>query len=765
MAVTYVQKKYKQRNIIYTAITIFVVCAVFLAMITYLYHDAELVAEENLHEQTKQIKDDLRLQIISDRENLATMASFAAKLYRDGESYGLMFESFKPIGLIANIGILNPDGMFHTKAGSMDLSGRISFEEERAKGAYISSRVADLTQENYELVRTAVPITVDGETVGILYGVIKLDAMETRYDAMAEELEAQLFVYGADGELVLDTVHEELGNISFLRDRRYYGDSSYELMEQTPNGFLSFKSAYRNENAYMHYSTIDELGWKIAVVRYESLVFAETHELAKQLFFVFFIMVAIMLIYVMVMLEKEKKINRVSETASDIRQTLLETSGHTNHIEEALCQIREFARARSAIFFNTDGALYHNVAPDFLDDALQGDDRIFFNTELFKYADAMYRLNQEAVNVLRIAPNSHLQKTNPAFYNFLVEHKIAEVSYAAITNSLNHTTIVAVLNPENGDSARMLSEKVAVCFSIALDNKTHLDRTTLAATTDSLTGAFNRMAYNNDIEVFDAEQPTDFSCVYIDVNELHMVNNKYGHAAGDEMLVYIANTLKETFYGHRVYRIGGDEFLVFVSGAPQETVKEKVSRFVENLSSTQYRTAIGLSYRAQNTCTDEIVKEAETRMYEAKSQYYQNKEVQSVAEFDDKEYVQTETGIREIDAMISVLKEHYNGIYRVSLNTDKAARILMPAYFEYNEEEEHFSELMLKYIVEMVEPDHHRALTSFMNYDGIRKQLAEGEMPKIIYKKRNGETVALTVYKIGDADGAVDETLWVFEKR
>lgn len=765
MAVTYVQKKYKQRNIIYTAITIFALCAVFLAMIAYLYHDAELAAEENLHEQTKQIKDDLRLQIISDQENLATMASFAAKLYRDGESYDLMFESFKPIGLLANIGILNPDGTFSTKAGSIDLSGRISFEEERAKGAYISSRVVDLTQENYELVRTAVPITVDGETVGILYGVIKLDAMATRYGAMAEELEAQLFVYGADGELVLDTVHEELGNISFLRDRRYYGDSSYELMEQTPNGFLSFKSAYRNENAYLHYSTIDELGWRIAMVRYDSMVFAETHDLARHLFFVFFVMVAIMIVYVVVMLEKEKGVNRVAETASDIRQTLLETSGYKNHIEEALCQIREFARARSAIFFNTDGALYHSVASSEEGNALYGEDRIYFNTELLKYADAMYRLNLEVVNVLCIAPNKHLQKTNPAFYGFLVEHKIAEVSYAAITNSLNHTTIVAVLNPENRNGARMLSEKVAVCFSIALNNKMHLDKTTLAATTDSLTGALNRMAYNNDIEVFDREQPTDFSCVYIDVNELHMINNKYGHAAGDEMLLYIANALKEIFYGHRVYRIGGDEFLVFVSNTAQENVKEAVNRFVDKLATTQYRTAIGLSYRAQNIGTDEIVKEAEMRMYEAKSQYYQNKETHSIAEFDDKEYVQTETGIREIDMMLSVLKEHYHGIYRVSLNTDKASRILMPAYLGYNEEEEHFSELMLKYVMETVESDHHRAVTSFMNYESIRHQLAEGDVPKIVYKKKSGETVTLTVYKIDSADGAVDETLWVFEKR
>ena len=50
-----------------------------------------------------------------------------------------------------------------------------------------------------------------------------------------------------------------------------------------------------------------------------------------------------------------------------------------------------------------------------------------------------------------------------------------------------------------------------------------------------------------DILVFDEENPEDFSCIYIDVNELHIRNNKYGHAAGDEMLIFIANSLKEVW--------------------------------------------------------------------------------------------------------------------------------------------------------------------------------------------------------------------------
>mgnify|MGYP003397039373 CR=1 FL=1 len=42
---------------------------------------------------------------------------------------------------------------------------------------------------------------------------------------------------------------------------------------------------------------------------------------------------------------------------------------------------------------------------------------------------------------------------------------------------------------------------VAVCFSIAIYNKKHLNKTELAATTDSLTGALNRVAYKKDILV------------------------------------------------------------------------------------------------------------------------------------------------------------------------------------------------------------------------------------------------------------------------
>jgi len=110
------------------------------------------------------------------------------------------------------------------------------------------------------------------------------------------------------------------------------------------------------------------------------------------------------------------------------------------------------------------------------------------------------------------------------------------------------------------------------------------------------------------------------------------------------------------------------------------------------------------------------------------------------------------------------MKEKYNGIYRVDLDTDTAHRILMPAYLGYNENEEHFSALLTKYIDDSVAPEFHRAMMSFLNYDALKRQFLEGKTPRITYKKTNGDAVVLSVYKLSDEDVAVSNTLWVFAK-
>ncbi|MBR5505844.1 MAG: GGDEF domain-containing protein [Clostridia bacterium] len=765
MGVRHQRKKNGHNNIFYTIIAVILICTVFLSLVGYFYNEAEAEAYEMLHLQTKQIKDDLILQLKSDRENLVTMASFASKLYGDGESYNLMFDSFKPIGLFSNIGILNPDNVFVTRRGSIDLNGKISFADEAAKGEYISGRIPDLTRDGEEIIRSAVPIVSQGKTVGVLYGVIQLDTIGKKYNQMAKELDAQLFVYDKEsGKFVIDTIDTNPGQLSELQKREYNEGYSYEQLITTDKGFTSFKSIRNGENLYVHYSTIEDFDWGIMLARYESQVFAKTHNISKNLFVDFGLMISIMALYLIYIMFVEKSRSAIAVYASAIRKLLLEVNQQNNNVFESLKRVREFSLSRSAFLVDSDGEDYNYILPSKKEQLISGEDRNYLLFHLFRYAAKFHKTNNSTVGFLYVKVNSRLQKENGEFYEFLKQHKIDNISFATVINKNNHISILGVVNSKKSKVVRALLEDVAICFSIAIYNKKHLSRTELAATTDSLTGALNRVAYKKDILVLDEERPEDFSCIYIDVNELHIVNNKYGHAAGDEMLIYIANTLKEVFYGHSIYRMGGDEFLVFATNTRQEEIKKSIAVFVEQLKTTTYKVAIGLSYRAQNTNCEELVREAEIRMYEAKAEYYQNKDKNSTSRTKDKTYVHSKTGISEIDTMLSVLKEHYNGIYRVSLATDNARRILMPAYLGYNENESNFSKLLTKYIDETVHPDFHRAVMSFLNYDAIRRQLADGNTPKISYKKVNGEAVVLSVYSLEENADDVKETLWVFAK-
>ena len=763
MAIRYGKKNHKQHYVLYTIITTILLCTVFFTMVASLYVNAEEEAYENLHIQTKQIKDDITLQLISDRENLSTMANFAATLYSEEERYDIIFESFKPIGLIENIGILNADNTFVTKIGNIDVTGLLSFEEEVKKGEYISSRVSDVTLNGKEIVRSAVPIKSGDETVAILYGAIPLDKIGARYDEMAKNINAQLFVYHKEtGDLIIDNIHSELGNISFLKDREYNDGYSYEQMESTENGFTSFASVYKDENVYLHYSTIEGLDLMIAMVRYDSQVFAEVQKLSQSLLLVFFGMLIVIIMYIITLLRSEKQVNATVSCVSEVRKVLLETSGTKNNIADALKLVADFTGSTSVVFFDTDGEDYNYRSTEYKSTTFSVKEINYFKSELFRYASEQYEISKMNENILFIKLNKKLCKVNNDFYKFLKKHKIKNVFLSATINNLNHITIFAAVNVKFESRFRIFAEKISDCFSMALYNMNYLNKISHIAVTDALTGTLNRVAFNSDVVEFDKKKSKNFSCIYIDVNELHTINNKYGHSVGDEMLIYIANTLKEVFYGHKVYRMGGDEFVVFCADTEQSIVRKSIEILNEQLLVKNYYISIGMSFRTQNTDTKKMLKEAEIRMYEAKAEYYQNK--QQTTEFFNKDFVQLKTGIQEIDTMISVLKENYNGIYRVSLDTDRAKRILMPAYLKYNEIEENFSQLFSNFIVETVYPDYHRAVMSFLNYDALKHQLNDGKIPKITFKKISGESVLLSVYKLDDTSEVVSETLWVFEK-
>lgn len=105
---------------------------------------------------------------------------------------------------------------------------------------------------------------------------------------------------------------------------------------------------------------------------------------------------------------------------------------------------------------------------------------------------------------------------------------------------------------------------------------------------DPLTQLLNRAALGN-AEKKIAENPAShlpYSCILLDLNNLKYANDTFGHMAGDELIRGLADTLIKSFpQDTKIYRIGGDEFLVTLSAVPPEKLPESIQKIRENIAS------------------------------------------------------------------------------------------------------------------------------------------------------------------------------------
>jgi len=101
------------------------------------------------------------------------------------------------------------------------------------------------------------------------------------------------------------------------------------------------------------------------------------------------------------------------------------------------------------------------------------------------------------------------------------------------------------------------------------------DRIEHNALHDPLTGLGNRRMLDKALERLSAagaERPPGVAILHIDLDRFKQINDTLGHAAGDAMLVHASEILRSNISADDIVaRIGGDEFVVVLSGAPDDT--------------------------------------------------------------------------------------------------------------------------------------------------------------------------------------------------
>lgn len=171
-----------------------------------------------------------------------------------------------------------------------------------------------------------------------------------------------------------------------------------------------------------------------------------------------------------------------------------------------------------------------------------------------------------------------------------------------------------------------------IIFRDISDRKDIEERLKKYASTDLLTEVLNRRAGLDYLqeEMEKAEENKDtLSVIFIDVNDLKLVNDNFGHQEGDQLLQRVSNILQNSLRRNdKVVRLGGDEFLLILPQSDKDSA-EKIwfrikKKFRQATEANQKDYEISVSHGAAEYRSDyqkdldQLINEADHSMYEEK---------------------------------------------------------------------------------------------------------------------------------------------------
>ena len=151
---------------------------------------------------------------------------------------------------------------------------------------------------------------------------------------------------------------------------------------------------------------------------------------------------------------------------------------------------------------------------------------------------------------------------------------------------------------------------------------------------DYLTGVVNRRGIDKALKkAVNDSVFKSFSVIMVDIDYFKLINDRFGHRSGDEVLSAIANILKETFDDDTVVgRFGGDEFCVVTPISDEKILKERVDKIKDAVSMIEWSnkgemdlsvsTGIATYKRNSKMQIKDFIDRADRMMYEEKTRHH-----------------------------------------------------------------------------------------------------------------------------------------------
>ena len=148
---------------------------------------------------------------------------------------------------------------------------------------------------------------------------------------------------------------------------------------------------------------------------------------------------------------------------------------------------------------------------------------------------------------------------------------------------------------------------------------------------DPLTKAYNRKAFEKDLnEILKVGKDKNLNMAFaiVDLDYFKEVNDTYGHLVGDFVLKKIVEIVKRLLRKeHKLYRIGGDEFVIILNRVDLKAAERIIDRIVSTIDKTKMKykehlieitISIGLTMHRKDDNIESILKRADDAVYEAK---------------------------------------------------------------------------------------------------------------------------------------------------
>ncbi|MDD2295473.1 MAG: GGDEF domain-containing protein [Eubacteriales bacterium] len=148
------------------------------------------------------------------------------------------------------------------------------------------------------------------------------------------------------------------------------------------------------------------------------------------------------------------------------------------------------------------------------------------------------------------------------------------------------------------------------------------------AYSDALTGLKNRAALEEKKDQLKQESDSvQIACISIDLNNLKRVNDRHGHEKGDALLKQFSEILQDVFSeSESVYRTGGDEFIVLLSGKLAGQSASLIEELKKKIAAYNNKATVPISFAVGEACTTrEDPDQIETLLDLADKKMYQNK--------------------------------------------------------------------------------------------------------------------------------------------